>query len=75
MRMAHGANETWRRKPRCASSRPALARPQWAILLIPLATYPLIYYLVAYMFRYRIPINGILLMLAGAGLWHFIKRR
>jgi len=57
------------------SSRSALAAPQWAVLLIPLATYPLIYYVVAYMFRYRIPINGLLFMLAAAGVWHFIKRR
>jgi hypothetical protein len=56
-------------------SRAALAPPQWALLLIPLATYPLIYYVVAYMFRYRIPINGILLILAGAALWHLIRRR
>jgi hypothetical protein len=57
------------------SCRPALAPPQWAVLLIPLATYPLIYYVVAYMFRYRIPINGILLVLAGAAVWYLIKRR
>ena len=56
-------------------SRRALAPPQWAVLLIPLATYPLIYYVVAYMFRYRIPINGILILLAGAGVCHFINRR
>jgi hypothetical protein len=56
-------------------SRGALAPPQWAVLLIPLATYPLIYYIVLYMFRYRIPINGILLILAGAAVWHWIKRR
>jgi hypothetical protein len=30
-------------------SRGALAPPQWAVLLIPLATYPLIYYIVAYL--------------------------
>jgi hypothetical protein len=55
-------------------SRWALAPPQWAVLLIPLATYPLIYYIVVYMFRYRIPMNGILLVLAGAAVWYWIER-
>lgn len=40
--------------------------PQRAALLIPLLTYPLIYYLVAYMPRYRVPLDWILLLLAGA---------
>jgi 4-amino-4-deoxy-L-arabinose transferase-like glycosyltransferase len=35
---------------------PALAAPQRAALLIPLVTYPLIYYVVAYMPRYRVPV-------------------
>jgi hypothetical protein len=55
-------------------SRGALAPPQWAVLLTPLATYPLVYYIVLYMFRYRIPINGILLVLAGAAVWHLIRK-
>ncbi|MHC4776900.1 MAG: hypothetical protein ACYTBR_16790 [Planctomycetota bacterium] len=55
-------------------SRGVLAPPQWAVLLIPLATYPLIYYIVFYMFRYRIPINGILLTFAGAAVWFWIER-
>jgi hypothetical protein len=54
---------------------PVLALPQRAALLIPLATYPLIYYVVAYMSRYRVPLNWILLLLAGAAAWHWIKRR
>jgi hypothetical protein len=45
---------------------PTLTTPQRAILLIPLATYPVIYYFVAYMPRYRVPIDWILFMLAGA---------
>jgi hypothetical protein len=53
---------------------PPLAIPQRAALLIPLATYPLIYYFVAYMARYRTPLDWILLMLAGAEVWHWIKR-
>ncbi|KPK80934.1 MAG: hypothetical protein AMS25_08385 [Gemmatimonas sp. SM23_52] len=54
---------------------PGLAIPQRAALLIPLATYPLIYYVVAYMGRYRVPLDWILLMFAGAEVWHRIKRR
>ena len=46
--------------------------PQRVILLIPLFTYPLIYYLVAYMPRYRIPIDWIIFMLAGFAIWHWI---
>jgi hypothetical protein len=48
---------------------PRLAPPQRAALLIPLATYPLIYYVVAYQARYRDPINWVLFLLAGAALW------
>jgi len=54
---------------------PALTIPQRAALLIPLATYPLIYYVVTYMYRYRVPLNWILLAFAGAEVWHWIKRR
>jgi hypothetical protein len=51
----------------------SLSMPQRAILIIPLATYPLIYYLVAYMPRYRVPIDWILFMLAGFAIWHQIS--
>jgi len=54
---------------------PAMTVPQRAALLIPLATYPLIYYVVPYMYRYRIPMDWILLAFAGAEVWHWIKRR
>jgi len=54
---------------------PALSTPQRAALLIPLATYPLIYYLVSYIPGYRVPLDWILLMFAGAELWHWIRRR
>jgi hypothetical protein len=47
--------------------------PQQAALLIPLATYPLIYYVVSYMPRYRIPIDWILFMLASATVWRWIS--
>ena len=51
---------------------PRIAVPQRAAFLIPLAAYPLIYYIVAYMPRYRIPINWILYILAGAAVWQLI---
>lgn len=51
-----------------------LTMPQRAVLLIPLFTYPLIYYIVAYMPRYRVPIDWILFMLAGSAIWHWIER-
>jgi len=54
---------------------PAMTAPQRAAVLIPLATLPLIYYIVGYEFRYRIPIHWLLLLLAGAELWHWIGRR
>ncbi|UCC71011.1 MAG: hypothetical protein JSV86_11500 [Gemmatimonadota bacterium] len=54
---------------------PAMAIPERAALLIPLATYPLIYYVVAYMSRYRVPLDWILLAFAGAAVWHWIRRR
>ena len=53
---------------------PGLTVPQRAALLIPLATYPLIYYVVAYMGRYRVPLDWILLVLAGAQVWRWIDR-
>lgn len=46
--------------------------PQRAGLLIPLATYPLVYYFVAYMPRYRSPIDWVLYLLAGAAIWHLV---
>jgi hypothetical protein len=54
---------------------PRLAVPQRAALLIPLAAYPLIYYVVAYMGRYRVPLDWILLVFAGAEVWRWIARR
>jgi hypothetical protein len=52
---------------------PTLAVPNRAVLLIPLATYPLIYYIVSYMPRYRVPLDWMVLMLAGGWLWHWIE--
>ena len=53
---------------------PVLSIPQRAALLLPLATFPLIYYVVAYMPRYRVPVDWILLMLAGVEVYHWIGR-
>ncbi len=52
---------------------PALASPQRAILIIPLAMYPMIYYFVAYMPRYRAPIDWILFILAGYVVWRGLE--
>lgn len=59
-------------------ARRALRRmtvPQRVALLVPLATFPLVHYVVTYMSRYRVPLNWILLLFAGAELWHWIKQR
>ncbi|UCC53949.1 MAG: hypothetical protein JSV68_08245 [Anaerolineaceae bacterium] len=53
---------------------PGLTIPQRAAFLIPLATYPIIYYVMAYMPRYRVPIDWILFILAGAAVWSWIRR-
>ena len=45
-----------------------LPPPRTAVLLIPLLTYPLVYYLVPWQHRYRFPIEWILYLLAGAAL-------
>ena len=46
-----------------------LPAPHAAALLIPLLTYPLVYYLVPWQHRYRFPIEWILFLLAGAALY------
>ena len=53
---------------------PALTIPQRGALLIPLATFPLVYYVVSYVAHYRAPLEGLLLLLAGAEVWHWIRR-
>ena len=53
---------------------PAMTLPQRAALMTPVIFYPLIYYLVAYMPRYRIPLDWILLLLAGAAVWGWLER-
>ncbi len=53
---------------------PKLTIPHRAALLIPLLTFPLVYYFVAYMPRYRIPVDWILFLLAGVAVWRWINR-
>lgn len=53
---------------------PKLTIPQRAAILIPLGTYPIIYYIVAYLPRYRVPIDWILFILAGAVVWSWIPK-
>jgi hypothetical protein len=48
---------------------PRLRPPERAAFLIPLAAYPLVYYLVGFEARYRRPLDGLALILAGAFLW------
>lgn len=56
-------------------SFPTMTAPQRAAILIPLSMFPLVYYIVAYMVRYRIPIEWILFLLAGTGVWYGIAGR
>jgi hypothetical protein len=51
-----------------------LTTPQRAVLIIPLVTYPLIYYLVAHMPDYKAPIDWILFVLAGSLVWRGMSR-
>lgn len=47
---------------------PGLVPLQRAALLVPLLAFPLVYYVVAYMPRYREPVDWIFLLLAGAAV-------
>jgi hypothetical protein len=51
---------------------PAIGKDQRAILLIPLLTYPLVYYVVAYMPRYGYPVRWILFLMAGGAVWGWL---
>jgi len=42
---------------------------------MPLVCYPLVYYVVIYMPRYRWPLDWILLLLAGAAVWRWLEMR
>jgi hypothetical protein len=48
---------------------PNLPLPQRILILIPVITYPLIYYLVAFMPSYRTPMDWLIFLLAGVGIW------
>jgi hypothetical protein len=56
-------------------SRAALDAPGRAAILVPLISYPLIYYLVAYMPRYRQPVDWIYVLLAAAAIGSWIGGR
>lgn len=51
---------------------PSLTVPGRAALVVPALTYPLVYYVMAYMARYREPMDWLLLLSAGAGVWSWI---
>ena len=53
---------------------PRQSIPQRAALLIPLVTFPLIYYVVAYMIRYTVPLVWIPTLFAGAKVWSWLER-
>jgi hypothetical protein len=52
---------------------PTLGASERAVILIPLMTYPLIYYIVAYMPRYGEPVRWMLFLLAGAAVWRWVS--
>jgi len=52
---------------------PGLSSPGRAALLIPLATFPLVYYLVSYVAHYPAPLAWMLLLLASTEVQHWIK--
>jgi hypothetical protein len=52
---------------------PAITIPQRAALVIPLITFPLVYYIVAYSPRYRMPMDWVMYILAGAAIWWGIQ--
>ena len=51
-----------------------LAVAERAVLLIPLLTFPLVYYFVDYLPRYRIPVMWIMYLFAAAEVWHRMRR-
>jgi hypothetical protein len=57
-----------------AGALPHMTPPQRATLLIPLATFPLIYYVVSHVAHYRIPLQWLLLLGAGAAVDGAVRR-
>jgi hypothetical protein len=60
-----GARRAWR----------MLESPERAAIFLPLLAFPAIYYAVAYMPRYRIPVDWIIMLLAGFVISEWIQRR
>ena len=54
---------------------PALDAPRRAAFLIPLATFPLVYYIVSYVAHYPAPLAWMLLLLAGTEVRHWSGRK
>ena len=54
-------------------SVPGMTLPQRGAVFTPLLCYPLPYYFIIYLPRYRIPLDWILLLLAGAAVWHWLE--
>jgi hypothetical protein len=50
---------------------PGLGAPERAVVVIPLVAFPLLYYTLSYTPRYRVPIDWLLLLLAGAEVWRW----
>jgi len=55
-------------------SLPGMSPPSRAALLMPLACYPLVYYVVVYMPRYKWTVNWVLFLLAGAAVWKWLDK-
>lgn len=54
---------------------PLLTSPERAALFLPLMAFPAIYYVLAYMLRYRIPVDWIVMLLAGSAISNWIRRQ
>lgn len=48
---------------------PAMSVPQRVAVLSPILFFPLVYYVVVYMPRYRVPIDWVVFLAAGAAIW------
>jgi hypothetical protein len=53
---------------------PRLTAPQRAAIVVPLAAYPLVYYLVGYVPRYLFPMSVVLLVLAASQAVAWVRR-
>jgi hypothetical protein len=54
---------------------PVLDPPRRAALLVPLVSFPVVYYVVVFMPRYSAPLTWLLLLLAAVELWHWAGGR